>query len=130
MNPVLPVLGGSSWVTDPALLLSTLFAHCLVADYSQSTIYNGTITSIPYFIATYQNDPLTMTVKLEEALTLYYSRYFNNVTITVTYNDTQEITYPLNISILAIVNGVSYSLANVASIKNGVLLDVLQEINK
>ena len=130
MTPILPALNGNGWVTDPTILLNTLFAQCLVADYSQSTIYDGTITSIPYLVATYQDNPLVMATKLEEALTLYYSRYFVQVTVLVTYSDVPDILYPLYISIDVIVGGITYSLANVASIKNGMLNAVLQEINK
>lgn len=127
---VLPVLGGEGWVTDTASKISILMAQALVADYSQTTIYADTVTSIPYIVAQYQTDPLNMAIKLQDALTVYYNRYFTQVTVTVTYDDTPGITYPLYISIVIVDQGNSYSLANVASIDKGMLTTVLREVNK
>lgn len=127
---VLPVLGGEGWVTDTANQISILMAQALVADYSQTTIYADSVTSIPYIVAQYQTDPLNMAIKLEDALMTYYKRYFTQVTVTVTYDDTPGITYPLYISIIVVDNGTSYSLANVASIDKGILTAVLREVNK
>lgn len=127
---VLPVLGGEGWVTDTTNKISILMAQALVADYSQTTIYADTITSIPYIVAQYQTDPLNMAIKLEDTLTTYYKRYFTQVTVTVTYDDTPGITYPLYISIIVVNDGISYSLANVASIDKGILTTVLREVNK
>jgi len=130
MAIVLPCLSGDSWCTDIRRQISNLFAYALTSNYSQSNIYNGNITSIPYLIAKYQNNQLDMADEMQVALTKYYNRYFPNTNIQVDYDTPVNDSYKLYISVTITVNGIVYTLAVVAAVDNGALSKVLSQINQ
>lgn len=126
-----PQLGGIGWITETKEKMKILFAHALVTDKSQSNLYEGTITSIPYFIAKFQKDPQLMATELEIALVTYYQRYFDSVEIIVeAINLTEDVNYSLSISIKVTEEGEAFNLSFLADIDDGSLTNVIQEINK
>jgi len=127
---ILPILGGSGWSDDPDTQIAELFAHALVADYSQSTEFTGQVTSIPYIIAKNQKTPNRMSGELEAALNIYYSRYFTTTDITVGYIDTKDGNYNLRIYIKVTLNGVSYSTKRAGVVGDGILSRVVEVANQ
>ena len=130
MDIVTPELGGQGWVRNPADQLPLLFAQAIVSDHSQSNIYAGTITSIPHIVAKHQKNPPVMASELEIALTEYMQRVFDTVQVSVSNIETEDSEYTLAIAITVTRNGITHSLNNVASIANGVLANVIQEVNR
>lgn len=126
-NVVVPSL--SEWITDPKKKLNTQFAYALTADYSQSTNFNGKVTSIPWLIATYQNNQAELANEMEVALRAMYYDMFDSVTVNISYDTPVNATYNLYISIEVMQAGNSYDLAIVGQVDNGVLKSVLNQIN-
>lgn len=129
-NAVVPSLSGAGWVKDPKLQLDTMFAYALVCDYSQSTIYGGSITSIPYIIATYMDDISELCSQLESSLFRYYQRVFSTVQVDVTNTTTDGVSYALYISVVVTSAGQSYSLAVTGTVDNGALNNVITRLNQ
>lgn len=127
---LVPHLGGEGWVADPARQLNLLFAHALVADGNQSTIYKDTITSIPFIVAQYQDSPQNMATNLQEALTTYFSRFFATVDVEVNVNNVLNHQYTLYLSVIVTAtDGNTYSLAFESLVDQGSLKAVLTALN-
>ena len=126
---VIPSLG-DGWVEDPVRKINLMFANALVSDYSQTTIYAGKVTSIPYIVATYQTNQATMASELEAALQLYFKNVFSIVDVQVTYDAPIGNKYNLYISINITENQKLFSLAASTAVDKGVLSLVTLELNK
>lgn len=130
MTTVLASLSGAGWIEDPALQLKTLFANAIVSDESQSTIYSGSITSIPYIVAKFKNNQIELANELEAALTAYYNRYFTDSSISVEYSNPDSAgIFNLYLAITVTRNSKTYSLKAQATVDKGVLADVFELIN-
>ena len=119
----------TDWITDPQRQLNTMFANALLSDYSQSDIYLGNVTSLPYLVAQHQHNPTTMANVMEDALHAYYIRVFPIVSVSVTFSDSVDNKYQLFISITITVGSANYSLATSALIENGKLVTLVKELN-
>lgn len=129
-----PSLGSNGWVTNPGTMIETVFAFALTSDYSQSTIYQGEVTSIPYLINLYQQNREELSERLETALRTLYSRYnFENLYIDVTTTDNSlsgsPQTYDLSIVIEVTVDGRNYNLSRIARNLGSELAPVFEAIN-
>lgn len=130
MTIFVPMLGGEGWVKDPARQLVILYAHALVADGIQSTLFNGNVTSLPYITALYQNNPVELTNEIENSLTAYFDRFFVTTNVNVSYTQTNVNKYDLYISVeVTDVDGNVLSLADAAQIDNGILLSTIAKLN-
>ncbi len=131
MAPILPTLTSVGWLKNPKDIMGTLFANALVSDYSQSNIYQGTITSISYIVFTHQNNIDALTTALRDQLEKYYSRYFDNtLTVETASSINSNGKYTISCNISAIANGELLALATIGTLDDGVLKDVIYEINK
>jgi len=131
MATILPTLSTSGWLKTPKQIMSKMLVDCLLANYSQSSIFRGNITSIPYLAATYQKNPDLMVAETDIALKKYFERVFSVVTIEVTHelkNDNVS-TYDLYVTVSIVEKGQSHSLATVASVDNGVI-SLLKTLNE
>jgi len=81
MAITLPILGPEAFTTDPVITMSRLLAHSLEADYSQSNVYAGTVTSMQQLIAEHGHDSASLSSAVERAYKAYYERYFDEVTV-------------------------------------------------
>lgn len=132
MATVLPALNGDGWISDPLKQLDLLFAHALESDFSQSNIFHGKVTSIPFIVAIHQANTENMAREMQDALKLYFGRYFDSVNVTASIGDDIEGTnkYPLFIEATITKDGSLYSLSNILNVENGKITDVLREVNK
>ncbi len=116
-----PSLSDIGWISDSLQKADALFADFLVAEYSQSTLYPGQVSSLTYIMQQGSGDPTLTAENLENALLEYFSRYFSNVTCNVTYPGNQQSSRVyLNIA-LAFEdpnNGKTYSLTKVATLQD------------
>lgn len=126
----LPSLSGNGWITDPTIMLKTLLTNCLVSDYSQSNIYNGTITSFQYIVARFQHKENELVNELETHLKNYIQKFFiiSNISVTVSDRVTDNL-FDLYISVTVTHDNKTYSLATVAAVKDGLLSNVLEVLN-
>lgn len=128
---VVPELGFMGWITDPLKKLDILFAHAVLTDYSQSTVFRNKVTSIPYIIAQYHNMPLELQGELQIKLQAYFSRYFDTVSVQCKSQPAdQDNRYTVSLSIAVQDKGNFYELVNVLVLENGKVASVLKEVNK
>ena len=80
----LPTLSEDAWVTDSTAQVDYLFSHFFLSDYSQTQLYVGKVSSLPWIIQEGQGNMQRTTELLQQTLMKYFSRYFTRVTIEVT----------------------------------------------
>lgn len=79
-----PSLSEDAWVSNSVKTADNLMSHFLLSDYSQTYLYKGLVSSLPWIIQNTQGD-MTRTLQLVQAtLVTYFTRYFNNVVCEVT----------------------------------------------
>jgi recombinational DNA repair protein RecT len=110
-NIVWPSLNGEGWITDPARILNTSFAHTLASDVIQTGIYSGSITSMTDIIVRNQNNPTDLMHALENAYTVFYNRIFDSCVVNATYNLNPDSSYSVNLAIVVYKDSVPYSLS-------------------
>ena len=131
MVAVVPELGPGAWVTDPLKQLDLLLSHALESDYSQSTIYQGKIFSIPFIIASHQQDEVRLVEEINTGLANYLGRYFESTDVNCTVGEVNDDgTYGLNLSAKVKRNGISYGIERLADIKDGRIIAVGKEVNR
>lgn len=99
MPKVLPSLSTDNWTEDPVKIGDYLISHFILSDFSQSQIYAGKISSLPYLLNEHQKDVGLLVRGVEETLTTYFSRYFDNVEVEVLETDNPDNSSDVSISI-------------------------------
>ena len=72
------------------------------AEYSQSRLFHGSISSFPYIIQKWQDDPITVASKTRDVLNVYLGKYFDNCEVQMTSDE--------------LPNSVSYNLRSFVSV--------------
>lgn len=129
MSNILPIIG-KNWNVSGTETLESAMAHALTSDYSQSNEFNGAITSIPYIIAMNESDPIDMAMAMESSLTDYLSRFFTSVNVDVKSEVHDDERYELKLVVKTHKDGKSFDLATILMVENGVLKDIIDEINR
>ncbi len=80
-----PSLSTHGWIEDLGPLVDYLFSQFILAQKSQTNAYRGNIASLPGIIQAWQNDMSGCSSAIERTLTNYFSRYFQDVGVTSTY---------------------------------------------
>ena len=82
-----PTLSTDGWVASSVKVSDYLMSQFLTeSDYSQSYLYVGRVSSLPYLIQTYSKDMNQLTGHINSTISSYYGKYFNNVTTETTYS--------------------------------------------
>lgn len=91
MQPsILPSLSTDGWVFATAEKADYLISHFFVAEYSQTQLYVSHVSSFPKIIQQNQGDMRNTAIDLRETLDKYFSRYFSDVQVEVTYKEVPE----------------------------------------
>lgn len=112
-----PSLSEDAWVDSPIKIADNLFSCFFTSEFSQSYIYQGHITSFPYILQDNQGDITSTINAVRSELSIYFSRYFNNVVVEVI--DKTDINAPNKVAIAIYVSfdgndGINYSLGKMA----------------
>lgn len=78
-----PSLSEDSWVKSPDKIADYLMSHFLVSNYSQTYVYKGWVTSLPWILQDTQGDISKATMAVRSALITYFSRFFSTVVVEV-----------------------------------------------
>ena len=81
---LLPTLSDDGWVNASIKTADYLLSSFFISDFSQTYIYHGNVSSLPYIIQANQGDILKTCGETRNVLETYFSRYFNNVVVEVT----------------------------------------------
>lgn len=135
-NSIIPVpsLSTSGWVTSLHQKADLLLAHLFAADKSQTFIYKGQVTSMQWLVQQYSNDPNKMANEMQDALGIYFLRYYPDpnpiVEVSVMNIDpTTTNAVNLNIWIQVIENGQTYSIAQLLNIVDSKFTLITNAIN-
>lgn len=128
MSANVPTLSSAGFVSDPARKLDHLMSYFFIAEYSQSTVHAGYVTSLPYLIKNHAHDPAVLVDRIETSLKRMLDGYFEDVTINVTLDPVKEENQDPKIDIqvegIVVDEGKSYPLAKLLSIANDKLTKV------
>lgn len=81
--PSNPVPSLASFLTTSGKKLDTLMTNFAISNFSQSYVYQGNITSLPYIIAIAQYNKARLRSETKTAVTKYLNRFYDRVEITV-----------------------------------------------
>lgn len=125
MAKKLPTLRTAGWLSDITTLSTALMEYFISSDRSQSDIYIGHVSSLPYLIRQYGNNPSLLVDNVEITLRNYFSRYFESVICSISHNDPYgDGRYNIDIDIM-IGDGTSkYRLQRIMSVAESELLDI------
>jgi len=129
---VVPSLSSSGWLSEIAERADALMAYYVTSEYSQSYIYEKRITSLPYHVQQYGNDPLALESRVNSDLREYFLRYFENIDLTVK-TSVPDVDDPnrINLRVDCIIydNGYRYSLGREIRTANKKVIAVFNASN-
>lgn len=76
-----PSLSEDGWVSSSTKVADYLFSHFFISDYSQTYVYDKQVSSMPWIIQKNQGDMTQTLSDMQATLSIYFSRYFNNVVV-------------------------------------------------
>jgi len=82
---LVPTLSLDGWVGSTAMKADYLISDFFLSEKSQTAFYGNEVASLPWIIQNYQGDVQKTTQAVRETLSTYFSRYFKDVTIDVSY---------------------------------------------
>lgn len=109
-----PTLTTDGFISDPSIMLIKIYEYFLSSDYSQSVIFYGNISSLPYLIREAGSDFDELKILVKDTLNKMCSRYWTNSNVDVTFTSTPisstKHSNNINIDIIIIDNGRTYTL--------------------
>lgn len=78
-----PSLSEDGWVNEPIKIADWIMSDFFSSDYSQTHSHPGQVASFAYILQKYQISINDIMNKLTQGLTIYFSRYFDNVLVEV-----------------------------------------------
>lgn len=87
---IYPSLSEDSWVTSPEKTADYLLSCFIVSDYSQTYMYTGQVSSLPWILQQTLGDTPQACVEIQRTLNTYFSRFFNNVVAEVQQVENRE----------------------------------------
>ncbi len=79
-----PSLSTLGFVSDSVTKFSILMAHIFIADYNQSALYPGFVTSLPNIIEQAGQDPAQIAATIQQAISTYLNAYYTSASVNVT----------------------------------------------
>jgi len=117
----MPSLSEDGWVDSSIKIADYLLSHFFLSDYSQTYLYTGKISSLPWIIQHTQKNILDTVTLTQSTLNDYFKRYFDNVEVEVTeVPNAQDISYAQISIYLSFVdkNGIVQTLSKLIGIKD------------
>jgi hypothetical protein len=111
--------------------LSVLLSDALTTYESQSWVWSGDMTSIPYHVNKLSENPDTLVSTLTDILQRYFGRYLPNECIVgVEHNATVENTrYTITVMIHAVIDGQPYTVSDSLEIDGSAIKQTIDAFN-
>lgn len=113
LNKVVPVptLSTLGFIYDSTNKFDKLLSHAFVADYNQTYLYPGKITSVPRFFELAGNNIVELEDTLKTNLYTYFNKYYESVDLSVSISPypTDDTKITLELSITVTENGIPQS---------------------
>lgn len=87
-----PTLSSLGMVTDSASKFDRLLAHAFAADYNQSYVFAGSVTSIARILQQAGTDGKKLISGMQDALLSYFNKYYDSVTVQCKLADSSDVT--------------------------------------
>lgn len=120
-NRVVPSLSDDGWVSSTALRANYLLTHFFLSEYSQTSLYPNQITSLPYIIQQNQGDITNTATAIRSALTGYFTKYFNDVSVQTDFVNSSTNSAKTTIRIFLTFSdetGASFNLGKLVNVEN------------
>jgi hypothetical protein len=124
-----PILDENGWLTEPAPKADQLMAWYFVSEESQTSLYLGSITSLPAQIQKYGNDPLLLQTNVGSDLEKYFGRYFDQVAADITVNVNTSATderMNLIVRVTVMQDNVNLDVGALVSYLNGKVVEIIR----
>lgn len=118
-----PTLSEDAWVSDAKQKADYLMAHFFLSDYSQTQLYVGKVSSLPWVIQSTQGNMMQTVLQLQQTLETYFGRYFDNVVVDVvdqTPTDSSSAEIVLYIAFTDPETGATHTVNEVLRERNGI----------
>lgn len=86
-TPCVPSLTAGGWVTDPGAKLDLAFADFLASNYSQSEVFEGKISSLPYVIQQTAGKVDALRREAADSLQRHLQKLFEKVSVSTDVRD-------------------------------------------
>lgn len=123
-----PSLSEDGWVEEPVKIADWIMADFFSSDYSQTFSHPGHVASFAYIVHKYQGSITDTVNKLTQVLTIYFSRYFDNVLVEIEDVEPDQTIPTRTLSIYVVFSdskGVRYNLGKQATFEGSKLLTVI-----
>lgn len=126
-NPV-PTLSTAGWVTELSEKADRVMAYFFVSEFSQTALYPGGISSLPYLVATFGETPLKLIEQLQNTMSALLQRYFDQAHVTVDYDipDPQSPSrYNVTVDATVVEGKYRYSVGKLISTLDSKVLEII-----
>lgn len=121
----LPTLSSGAYIRDPGQILDRQMAYFFVADYSQSNVHRGSVSSLPYIIKTYSHDKQQLITQTELAINQMLKAFDSvNIAVTVEESQTNGNEYNMMLEGYVVADKKQYSIAKLLTISHNKLANV------
>lgn len=132
MQTVLPTLSATGWIRNIGEKADMLFSQYLAADFSQTYLYPGEVSSLSKHIQDNNNDPQKTRSAIEDGLYTYFNRYFESAEVKVRTDlpnpdDPDKINISVDVNVVE--NGYRYNLGKELHTVKGKLIQVFDIVN-
>lgn len=126
---IVPHLGPMGWCDDDDTKLDILLSHFYTSDYSQSQIFDGTVSSLAKIMQTSLNNPAGCAAKIENTVQDYLAQYFTAVTVKCTVVDAEAADAVIQLEIGYSSKGKEKSALRALSPSGGIFQHVIRILN-
>lgn len=120
-------LSTEGWLKELAVKADRLLSYFFISEYSQTELYPGQISSLPYLIKQYGSNEEELRTQVSRQLQTYLSRHFEQVDVTASTNVISETDYrlELRLNITVYDNNVQYNLGRLVQSVNSKVLSIV-----
>lgn len=121
-----PTLTSAGWVSDIVTKATSLMDYFLTSEESQSQLFRGNISSLPYLVQQHGNEPYRLEERTQSTLTRYLSKYFEEAQVRVSADnlESEDGRYNLTIDITLTDAGRQHSFGSLIEVGESRILNV------
>lgn len=128
-----PTLSSAGWLSGPAEKIDRLMSYYFTSERSQSTLFAGSVVSLPYHLQKYSHDEGTLREVIRDALRDYLEPHFDQVVVNIRTDvpnpdDPGRINLTFDVELVQ--DGVRYSAGRLIETHNGSMLKLINLNNQ
>lgn len=125
---MLPTLSVDGWITSINKKADHLMGYFLLSQYSQSVLYYSNIQSLPYLIARYASDQMTLREQIGLSFYELFTPYFDEVSyqVDIRSSNNNDTVYEIRLSASVVSEGMRYDLAYLVQTSQTTVLNYMK----